>query len=56
MRLPGAWDAAGGRVEPVLELRGHRTSVEDLRIDASGTRAVSVDSTGEVIVWKLAGK
>ncbi len=52
-RLPESWDADGGRVEPVLELRGHRTSVEDLRIDASGTRAVSVDSDGEVIVWNL---
>ncbi len=55
-RLPDSWDAAEGRVEPVLELRGHRTSVEDLRMDPSGTRAVSVDSDGEVIVWDLAGK
>jgi serine/threonine protein kinase len=52
-KLPQPWDAVDERIEIVNELRAHNTSIEDLRVDPSGDRAVSVDSNGEIIVWTL---
>jgi WD40 repeat protein len=51
--LPFPWDAPGGRIRPVKEFSGHTNSVHAIRLDPTGSRAVSIDSDGNVIVWDL---
>jgi serine/threonine protein kinase len=52
-QLPTPWDAPGGEIRPVKDLHGHTNSVHSVFLDASGTRAVTIDSDSNVIVWDV---